>query len=93
MTNQQLEKLKAEKPEGATIVAVKADRVTYFKEDGKDRLLTFNRTMWVKTWFTPFHMNLKHFALLLLFKGRKTNYVLASNGQSGQRIGDLCEYL
>lgn len=59
--NTHLEKLKAEKPEGATIVAVKGDRVTYFKEDGKDRLLTFNRTMWVRTWFTPFHMNLKHF--------------------------------
>ncbi len=56
-----IEKLKAQKPEGDTIVAVKGSRITYFKEDGKDRLLTFNRTMWVKTWFTPFHMNLKHF--------------------------------
>ena len=56
-----LEKLKAEKPEGATIVAVKGDRVTYFKETEKDRLLTFNRTMWVKTWFTPMHLNLTHF--------------------------------
>ena len=56
-----IEKLKAQKPEGATIVAVKGSRITYFKEDGKDRLLTFNRTMWVKTWFTPFHMKLKHF--------------------------------
>ena len=56
-----LEKLKAQKPEGATIVAVKGDRVTYFKETEKDRLLTFNRNMLVKSWFTPFHMNLKHF--------------------------------
>ena len=30
-----LEKLKAKKPEGATIVAVKGDRVTYFKETEK----------------------------------------------------------
>ncbi|WP_347453630.1 hypothetical protein [Acinetobacter thermotolerans] len=61
MTEKDLERLKAEKPEGATIVAIKGDRVSYFKEDGKDRLLTFNQTMWVKTWFTPFHLSLKHF--------------------------------
>ena len=61
MTEQQFEQFKTDKPAGATILAVKGDRVTYFKEDGKDRLLTFNRTMWVRTWFTPFHMNLKHF--------------------------------
>ena len=61
MTEQQFEQFKTDKPAGATIVAVKGDRVTYFKEDGKDRLLTFNRTMWVRTWLTPFHMNLKHF--------------------------------
>lgn len=61
MTEHQFEQFKTDKPAGATIVAVKGDRVTYFKEDGKDRLLTFNRTMWVRTWFTPFHINLKHF--------------------------------
>ena len=61
MTEQQFEQFKTDKPAGATIVAVKGDRVTYFKEDGKDRLLTFNRTMWVRTWLTPFHINLKHF--------------------------------
>jgi len=61
MTEQQFEQFKTDKPAGATIVAVKGDRVTYFKEAGKDRLLTFNRTMWVRTWFTPFHINLKHF--------------------------------
>lgn len=61
MTEQQFEQFKTDKPAGATIVAVKGDRVTYFKDDGKDRLLTFNRTMWVRTWFTPFHINLKHF--------------------------------
>ena len=45
-----LEKLKGNKPEGATIVAVKGDRITYFKEaEQKGRLLTFNRIMWVKT--------------------------------------------
>ncbi len=45
MTEKDLDKLKSDKPEGATILAVKSDRVTYFKEDGKDRLLTFNRIM------------------------------------------------
>lgn len=56
-----LESLKENKPEGATIVAVKGDRITYFKDGEKGRLLTFNRIMWVKTWFTPHHLNLKHF--------------------------------
>lgn len=57
-----LEKLKAAKPEGATIVAVKGERIAYFKEaEQKGRLLTFNRIMWVKTWFTPDHLNLKYF--------------------------------
>lgn len=32
MTEKDLKKLKDEKPAGATIVAVKGDRVTYFKE-------------------------------------------------------------
>lgn len=61
ITDALVEKFKSEKPEGASIVAIKGDRVTYFKEDGKDRLLTFNQTMWVRTWFTPLHLNLKHF--------------------------------
>ncbi|MCO8042900.1 hypothetical protein OC498_09665 [Acinetobacter bohemicus] len=61
MIEKNLTQLEAEKPEGASIVAIKGDRVTYFKEDGKDRLLTFNQTMWVRTWFTPLHLNLKHF--------------------------------
>lgn len=41
-----LEKLKAQKGLKVPPLAVKGDRVTYFKETEKDRLLTFNR-MWV----------------------------------------------
>ena len=56
-----LEKLKAEKPEGAEIVAVKGERVRYFKNVGKGRLMTFNQSMWVKTWITPNDISLERF--------------------------------
>ncbi len=51
-----IEKLKAQKPEGATIVAVKAAELHISRKIGKEPItMTFNRTMWVKTSFSTFH--------------------------------------
>lgn len=56
-----IEVLKAQMPMGAEIVTVKGERVRYFKDAGKNRLLTFHNTMWVKTWITKNDINLERF--------------------------------
>lgn len=61
-----LQQLIDQKPEGAEIVAVKGNRISYFKRVDNDRLMTFNRTMWVKTWFMPFNITTQHFDLIMV---------------------------
>lgn len=69
MTEKDLKKLKDEKPAGATIVAVKGDRVTYFKESKegqKGQLLIFKSFDWFKTWHTIPSLTLYHFDFISL---------------------------